>query len=416
MMNAQSEALAHRRPMTCFDLVLAQFEPFLQTDSSIMSQTAIFPKFESSLVCPLISEARELLSRQSVLVHVSAPAVIVGDIHGNLPDLLQILRKFPHSPVPESLVFLGDYVDRGSHSVNVMILLLAIFCKYPSYVFLLRGNHEFSHINRLYGFYDEIVNMYGDPCLWGEFQTIFTRLPLVAILDSKIFCVHGGLSPKLTSLDQITSLQLPIVSYESDSMIADLVWSDPNDRILGYGENSRGSGVSFGPNAVKAFLRSVGLNLLVRAHQCVEDGYQTFADDHGITVFSSSLYCDILRNKCGVLRVCPHGKIEGFGMLQPQEWRTPSPQLVMTIEKEMGMKRVFARAATDIPQVRPIQTPVVTQQKSRPQGFTPKKPPVCTPKKPIGSPRAKFVRRRTGFAPVLFDSKSMPDRLTRFAR
>jgi diadenosine tetraphosphatase ApaH/serine/threonine PP2A family protein phosphatase len=333
---------------------------------------------------------------QCPLVYVSSPAVIVGDIHGNLPDLLRILRTFPKAGASENIVFLGDYVDRGSHSVGVMILLLALLCKYPKSVTLLRGNHEFSHINRLYGFYDEIMFIYRDKALWDEFQTIFARLPLVAIVDSKIFCVHGGLSPDLTSLDQISGIQFPIFDYQFDPLISDLVWSDPTQRIPGFGENQRGSGVLFGANALKSFLTATGLKLLVRAHQCVADGFLTFADNHGVTLFSSSFYCPIMRNKCGVLSVTAHGKLELYSILQPQEWKSTVPRMVMAIEKPMGMKRIFTCPVYQNPSVREIQTPAAATPPQRPKGqsYARKKAAVCTPtKRSTQTPRMKVLHQ-----------------------
>ena len=325
--------------MTCYDAVLNKFQPLLKPGTEFTEEDIDLPHFEPDLVCKLIKSAIQVFSHQETLIRVPTPATIVGDIHGNMSDLLHILQRFPHYK-SESLLFLGDYVDRGAHSIAVITLLLALLCKYPKRVFLIRGNHEFSHVNRMYGFFSEIINTYFGDDLWDEFQTVFAWMPLAAVVGDKIFCVHGGLSPQLKGLHQIKDLARPIENYDDDPMVSDLVWSDPNEGVSMYADNERGSGVLFGYQAMRDFLTGVGMKVLVRAHQCVADGYSVFGQSAGVTVFSSSEYCSLMHNRCGVLYVNDKGNIEIYSFCS-DDFGVAPPKLVMAVRKDLGMRKVF---------------------------------------------------------------------------
>jgi diadenosine tetraphosphatase ApaH/serine/threonine PP2A family protein phosphatase len=327
-----------------FDVVLSEYSHLLDPLTAIPESDLILPKFQVDLIFDLLDLAVNQLAPRNALIKVHSPAVIVGDIHGSITDLLRILRHHSDYATTTSLLFLGDYVDRGAHSVPVIVLLLALLCKHPSTIFLLRGNHEFAHINRVYGFFDEIMSFCNNSDLWGQFQTVFSYLPLAAIVDSQLFCVHGGLSPELTSLEQISKLSLPIRDYFVDPMIADLVWSDPSDRILDFVDNQRGSGVLFGIHAVKTFLGECGLKAIIRAHQCVGDGWLTFAENCGITVFSSSDYCKLQHNRAAVIRVTEDAKLEFFCVTDD----SGKPKVTMCYAQQLGLKRVFARTQGEV--------------------------------------------------------------------
>ena len=316
--------------------VLREYEPLFKPNAAISEES--LPRFDAPVISELAKAAVEVLSSQGTLLELPAPATLVGDVHGNICDLLRILQKFGN--FDETLLFLGDYVDRGSHSLEVITLLLALLCKYPNKVFLLRGNHEFGHLNKMYGFYEEMKSRYGSDDLWNEIQTVFAWLPLAAVVGGKIFCVHGGLSPGITTLDQIREIQRPLMNYDNDSRISDLVWSDPHDTVAKFAENHRGCGMFFGADAVKEFLTGVGLKLLVRAHQCVADGFCTFAQNIGVTLFSSSEYCRLMHNKCGVMCVRPKGRIELYSV-DAKGVGFATPKQTMSLGKQLGMKRVF---------------------------------------------------------------------------
>lgn len=139
---------------------------------------------------------------------MSYPAVqICGDIHGQYYDLLRLF-EYGGFPPEANYLFLGDYVDRGKQSLETICLLLAYKIKYPENFFILRGNHECASINRIYGFYDECKRRYNIK-LWKTFTDCFNCLPIAAIIDEKIFTMHGGLSPDLNSMEQIRRVMRP---------------------------------------------------------------------------------------------------------------------------------------------------------------------------------------------------------------
>jgi serine/threonine-protein phosphatase PP1 catalytic subunit len=134
-------------------------------------------------------------------------AQICGDIHGQYYDLLRLF-EYGGFPPEANYLFLGDYVDRGKQSLETICLLLAYKIKYPENFFILRGNHECASINRIYGFYDECKRRYNIK-LWKTFTDCFNCLPIAAIIDEKIFTMHGGLSPDLNSMEQIRRVMRP---------------------------------------------------------------------------------------------------------------------------------------------------------------------------------------------------------------
>ena len=174
-----------------------------------------------------------------------------------------------------------DFVDRGKNGLECICLLLAYKIKYPENFFLLRGNHECASINRIYGFYDECKRRYNIK-LWKKFQDVFNVLPFAAVVDEKIFCIHAGLSPDLNSPEQIKRIMRP-TDVPDSGLLCDLLWSDPEADISGWAENDRGVSYTFGEDVVSKFLQKHDYDLIVRAHQVVEDGYEFFADRQLVT-------------------------------------------------------------------------------------------------------------------------------------
>ncbi|VWU50609.1 serine/threonine protein phosphatase PP1, partial [Hepatocystis sp. ex Piliocolobus tephrosceles] len=155
----------------------------------------------------LCLSSREIFLNQPILLELEAPIKICGDIHGQFYDLLRLF-EYGGFPPDANYLFLGDYVDRGKQSLETICLLLAYKIKYPENFFLLRGNHECASINRIYGFYDECKRRYSVK-LWKTFIDCFNCLPVAAIIDEKIFCMHGGLSPELNNMEQIRKIIRP---------------------------------------------------------------------------------------------------------------------------------------------------------------------------------------------------------------
>ncbi|XP_017074162.1 serine/threonine-protein phosphatase alpha-2 isoform [Drosophila eugracilis] len=249
------------------------------------------------LIC---NKSREVFMSQPMLLELSAPVKICGDIHGQFSDLLRLFDYGGYPPASNYL-FLGDYVDRGKQSIETLCLLLAYKIKYPENFFLLRGNHESAGINRIYGFYDECKRRYTIK-LWRTFVDCYSCMPVSAIVDEKIFCCHGGLSPDLLNMNQIGQLARPC-DVPDKGLLCDLLWSDPDPKIMGWSDNDRGVSVTFGADIVGKFVHRHKFDLICRAHQVVEDGYEFFAKRQLITIFSAPNYCGEFDNAGAMMSV-----------------------------------------------------------------------------------------------------------------
>ncbi|XP_025414030.1 serine/threonine-protein phosphatase PP1-beta catalytic subunit [Sipha flava] len=263
----------------------------------------------------LCLKSREIFLQQPILLDLEAPLKICGDIHGQYTDLLRLF-EYGGFPPEANYLFLGDYVDRGKQSLETICLLLAYKIKYPENFFLLRGNHECASINRIYGFYDECKRRYNIK-LWKTFTDCFNCLPIAAIIDEKIFCCHGGLSPDLQGMEQIRRIMRP-TDVPDTGLLCDLLWSDPDKDVTGWGENDRGVSFTFGTDVVAKFLNRHDLDLICRAHQVVEDGYEFFAKRQLVTLFSAPNYCGEFDNAGGMMSV-DATLMCSFQILKPSE-------------------------------------------------------------------------------------------------
>ena len=246
----------------------------------------------------LIEKSSQIIKDQKMLVDLEAPLHVCGDIHGQYYDLLRIFEHCGY-PGEYNYLFLGDYVDRGKQSLETVCLLLAYKIKYPTKVTLLRGNHESSVTNRIYGFYDECKRRY-NVRLWRSFTDLFNILPVAALIDDKILCMHGGLSPELKNLQNIENISRP-TDIPDSGLLCDLLWSDPDKEVLEYDENDRGVSVIFGEKIVEDFNKKNDLDLIIRAHQVVDEGYEFFANRQLITIFSAPNYCGEFDNSAGIM-------------------------------------------------------------------------------------------------------------------
>ena len=248
----------------------------------------------------LINTSKKILIEQPTFLELETPITVCGDTHGQYPDLLRLFDLGGYPP-DTNYLFLGDYVDRGEQSIETISLLLAYKIKYEENFFILRGNHECASINRMYGFYDECKRRYNIK-IWKNFVDLFNCLPIAACIDDKIFLVHGGLSPELKNIDDIKKIMRP-TDVPEEGLLCDLLWSDPENSTKDWGENDRGVSVTFNVKVLEKFLEKNDLDLLCRAHQVVEDGYEFFGDKKLVTVFSAPNYCGEYDNNGGIMLV-----------------------------------------------------------------------------------------------------------------
>eukprot|EP00762_Andalucia_godoyi_P001877 ANDGO_06048.mRNA.1 Serine/threonine-protein phosphatase 5 len=250
------------------------------------------------MMCDILVRARKIFMDLPSLVDISVPEgnkiTVCGDTHGQYYDLLNIFQRngWPSSSNP--YVFNGDFVDRGSFSVEVISLLLAFKVVDPTCIHLTRGNHESRSLNRVYGFEGEVHHKYNGT-VYTLFQEVFAVLPLTVILNKRVMVVHGGIpADENVTLDDIRA-----ISREGDipesGVMTELLWADPHP---GRGKipSKRGVGTQFGSDITAAFLARNGLDLLVRSHEVKENGYEEMHHGKCITIFSAPNYCDQMGN------------------------------------------------------------------------------------------------------------------------
>jgi serine/threonine-protein phosphatase 6 catalytic subunit len=249
----------------------------------------------------LCDKVRELLCEESNVQPISVPVIVCGDIHGQFFDLMNLFEKGGDLP-DKKYLFLGDYVDRGYNSVETLEYLLCLKLKYQGRITLLRGNHESRQICYSYGFYEEITRKYGNANPWRYFNDLFDYLPIAALIEGKIFCVHGGLSPLISTVDQIRLINRK-QEIPHEGAFCDLMWSDPDD-IEAWVISTRGAGYIFGWKVVNEFNRINDLNLICRAHQLVNEGFKYwFKEKNLVTVWSAPNYCYRCGNKASILKL-----------------------------------------------------------------------------------------------------------------
>ena len=277
----------------------------------IVSESNLLKETELKFLC---LKSMEIFMKESSLIELTAPVIICGDIHGQYRDLIRLF-DFGGSPNKNQYLFLGDYVDRGKNSIECIALLLAYKIKYPKNIFLLRGNHESEMINRTYGFYDECKRRY-NLRLWKIFSDCFNWLPISAIVNQKILCMHGGLSPDLQNLNNIKQIVRP-TEVPDKGLLCDLLWSDPEKDCEDWAPNTRGISVLFNEDIVEKTLDILDIDLICRAHQVVTDGYEFFAKRQLVTVFSAPNYCGEFDN-AGAFMTVNKDLLCGFKVLVPE--------------------------------------------------------------------------------------------------
>ncbi|KAG5642491.1 hypothetical protein DXG03_002715 [Asterophora parasitica] len=323
----------------------------------------------------LCLKAREILIEEGNVQVVDSPVTICGDIHGQFFDLMELFKvgglcpetnylfmvllnpnpplsialSLPPSLTPASHLIphrheptTGDFVDRGFYSVETFLLLLALKVRYPERITLIRGNHESRQITQVYGFYDECQRKYNSANVWRWCCEVFDYLALGAVVDGRVFCVHGGLSPNLQGLDEIRAIDRK-QEVPHDGPMCDLLWSDPD----GWGLSPRGAGFLFGGDITKMFLHHNALDLIARAHQLAMEGYKLMFDKAIVTVWSAPNYCYRCGNVASILELDEHLAQE-YKVFQhaPLElhWLTVGPTISSwQLAESKGSKHLFER-------------------------------------------------------------------------
>lgn len=253
----------------------------------------------------------DIVKKEPNILKIQDPVTLVGDIHGQYFDLLKVL-DVGGNPEQTKYLFLGDYVDRGSFSTEVTILLVALKISYPESYFMLRGNHESRQMTSFFNFQNECKIKY-DNEVYDKFMIAFDCLPLAAIINDKFFSVHGGISPHMGKVKEINSIHR-FIETPKEGAICDFVWADPiedeNEALTCDWDNNtnRGCSYTFGAKALMPFLSGNCLVSVIRAHEAQLEGFKMYKWNKKIdfpscvTVFSAANYCDVYGNKGAIIK------------------------------------------------------------------------------------------------------------------
>jgi diadenosine tetraphosphatase ApaH/serine/threonine PP2A family protein phosphatase len=282
----------------------------------------------------LLLKLVEILESEPNVLFLDSPITVCGDIHGQMLDLFRLFEK-GGDPDSVSYLFLGDYVDHGYSSVETFAYLAFLKIRHPDSFFLLRGNHESREVNQVYGLYNDCQHLYGHSGTWLVLNEVFNCLPIAAVIDDRIFCVHGGLSTTVTYIDKLSlidrrrELELPppdstlttLSALEAQALV-DLTWSDPED-VSQFAPNRRGKGLLFGPDQSRNFLWNNGLlaqrsspepldpthAFIARSHQIAMQGWSWMHHDFLVIVWSAPNYCYKSGNAACVMTVGTEGQM-----------------------------------------------------------------------------------------------------------
>lgn len=275
--------------MDLCDCLLAQ----LRTEGEILRETD---------VVSLLTFAEHLFYREGTVLSLTVPITVCGDIHGQYFDLLNLF-EVGGIPPDTRYLFLGDYVDRGFYSIETLVLLLVYKVKFPDHVFMLRGNHECRSVSSSYGFLDEVMNRFGHAGVFHLSNDLFDSLPIGAVIDDRIFCIHGGLSPSVAAIEQL-AVEDRRVELPPSGALCDICWSDPDPDTTEWGLSSRGAGFLFGKRPADEFCHNNRIALIARAHQLAMDGYAyAFGERKLVTVWSAPNYMYRSGNKAAIMTV-----------------------------------------------------------------------------------------------------------------
>jgi diadenosine tetraphosphatase ApaH/serine/threonine PP2A family protein phosphatase len=284
-----------------------------------MDEGEILPE---ETVLDILRQLKLVLFTEDTLVNLTSPVIVVGNVHGQYEDvqkLFQIARQEAGVDINRlegnKYLFMGDYVDHGSYSLNTFLLLATYKVENPNQVFLLRGDHETRQSTQRYGFMNECTTKYGHSGIWAETMRVFDFLPIAALIDGSIFSVHAGISPELPFVNRLV-MEKRVQELPESGVLADLMWSDPDHtNQVDWRPNSRGAGYIYGKKVLRAFCRVNKLQYVTRSHQVVMEGFKWYFGNEEvdykngevqgklISVWSAPNFRDKSGNKASLLHI-----------------------------------------------------------------------------------------------------------------
>lgn len=317
----------------------------------LMSHFKAQGKLARDQVLRILRAATRIFQTEPNVLQVASPVTVCGDVHGQLYDVFKLF-EIAGDPKDVSFLFLGDYVDRGYYSLEVLLVLYAMKINFPNTFAMLRGNHESGQMTSHFTFKSECLRKYSKE-VYLESLRSFSALPIVAIMNKQFFCVHGGISKDIKHIADIDAINRFVIDFPSSGPYCDLMWSDPSSK---YDENlskdrdfqenyERGCSYMYSYNAVTKFLQRNNLLAMIRAHQAQDKGYRMYAATAQsfpsiISLFSAPNYCGTYGNKAAVLKYdVATMNIRQFSS-QPEPYHLPNEMNVFTWSVPFVAERV----------------------------------------------------------------------------
>ena len=253
-------------------------------------------KFEN--ISKIIRTVNNIFEEENLLLEFSIKeeieeVYVIGDIHGNIETLMKLIEII-NTNNPKLVIFLGDIVDRGPKQLECLLIVLALKILFPLKYYLLKGNHETLEMNQYYGFFQDFVLRFNDPSKFSEILNIYNVIPICALINRMILCLHGGIPQDNDILKQLEGKKCKDFSALIKSIkqgIFQIMWNDPKSGLHGFSESFRGSGIKFfGSDAFENFMEYNNLKYLIRAHECFPEGYRWFFNNRLLSIFSSANY------------------------------------------------------------------------------------------------------------------------------
>ncbi len=271
-------------------------------ENSVLSELISQPQKISTLKFDIISNilkmAKNILEQENLLLEFSFKEIaeevyVIGDIHGNLETLMRLIETINHNN-PKIVIFLGDFVDRGSKQFECLLIVLALKILFSSKYYLLRGNHENLEINEYYGFYQDFISRFNDQSKFKEILSIYNVLPICALVNKEVLCLHGGIPEDNDILKKLQGQKCKDfreVFTSNGQWIYQIMWNDPKSGLEGFSDSFRGPGIKFfGNDIFENFMKYNNLKYLIRAHEYFPEGYRWFFNNRLLSIFSSANY------------------------------------------------------------------------------------------------------------------------------
>ncbi|MFX1530035.1 MAG: metallophosphoesterase [Promethearchaeota archaeon] len=249
-------------------------------------------------ISKILQNAKSIFEKENLLLEFNFKGIdketyVIGDIHGNLDTLLK-LNELIDENKPEIVIFLGDIVDRGPKQLECLLIILALKILQPYKYYILKGNHETLEMNQYYGFFQDFISRFRNSSKFNEVLELYNLLPLCAIINNTILCLHGGISQDndiLKKLRGVKTREIKSILSSISQGIFQIIWNDPKEGLKGFADSFRGAGIKFfGKDVFDNFMKENNLKFLIRAHECFTEGYRWFFDNRLLSIFSSANY------------------------------------------------------------------------------------------------------------------------------